>query len=265
VLLLKLNQTLREKEHYLFHQFSAKEANERENQLYHDRVFDEVLMYNNVQTHYLPVKDKDGKKHEKGLDVLMALEIFELAMLKRYDVVVLIAGDSDLVPLVRKLHSLGCKTMLLGWDLEYTDELSGELRFTKTSNDLWHAVTYPVDMRELVEEGLKSDDEVVQEMFVFVAPKDPNDLSTQDREPKMEINTDERQTGTIMELKTGRGYGFIKFPGNNVFFLATDLDGDLRFEDLNEGDTLEFELYINEKGKQQARNIVRVAVTKELV
>ncbi|MEZ4759144.1 MAG: NYN domain-containing protein [Flavobacteriales bacterium] len=42
-------------------------------------------------------------------------------MHKRYDVVVLVASDSDHVPLVRKLHALGCKTMLLGWDFEFTD------------------------------------------------------------------------------------------------------------------------------------------------
>lgn len=107
-----------------------------------DRVFDEVLMYNGVQTHYLPVREMRGRKAEKGIDVLMALETYELAMHKRYDVVVLIASDSDHVPLVRKLHALGCKTMLLAWDFEYTDNLSGELVTTRVSRDrgTWRAI-----------------------------------------------------------------------------------------------------------------------------
>lgn len=111
--------------HFFRGRFSAREANEKANQLYHDRVFDDVLMYNNVQTHYLPLKDMMGRKKEKGIDVLMALETYELCMLKRYDVVVLVASDGDHVPLVRKLHALGCKTMLLGWDFEFTDSETG--------------------------------------------------------------------------------------------------------------------------------------------
>ena len=33
-----------------------------------------------------------GRKKEKGIDVLMALETYELCMLKRYDVVALVAS-----------------------------------------------------------------------------------------------------------------------------------------------------------------------------
>src|SRR4029453_11567616 len=108
--------------HFFRGRFAAREAREKPDQLYYDRVFDEVLMYNGVQAHYLPLRDMAGRKKEKGIDVLMALETYELCMLKRYDVVVLIASDGDHVPLVRKLHALGCKTMLMGWDFEFTDE-----------------------------------------------------------------------------------------------------------------------------------------------
>ena len=152
--------------HFFRGRFSAKDANEKANQLYYDRVFDDVLMYNGVQTHYLPVKDLMGRKREKGIDVLMALETYELCMLKRYDVVALIASDGDHTPLVRKLHALGCKTMLLGWDFEYTDELTGEHQTTRTSSDLWNNVTYPLEMSDLVEEGLRTEDEVITDMFV---------------------------------------------------------------------------------------------------
>jgi uncharacterized LabA/DUF88 family protein len=242
--------------HFFRGRFSAKEANEKANQLYYDRVFDDVLMYNGVQTHYLPVKDLMGRKREKGIDVLMALETYELCMLKRYDVVVLIASDGDHVPLVRKIHGLGCKTMLLGWDFEYTDELSGEAQVTKTSTDLWNNVTYPLEMTDLVEEGLRDSDEVVQDMFVQkeTLPRDPS--SDPDR-PIVSISNyedDERHTSQIMSLHNG--YGFIRFPDNNLFFLHDDLM-EVDFTTLAIGDMMEFNVAVNSKGQRVAKRIKR--------
>lgn len=242
--------------HFFRGRFSAKDANEKTNQLYYDRVFDDVLMYNGVQTHYLPVKDMMGRKREKGIDVLMALETYELCMLKRYDVVALIASDSDHVPLVRKIHALGCKTMLLGWDFEYVEESSGETQTTKTSTDLWNSVTYPLEMADLIEEGLRENDEPVRDMFVLKesGPRDPD----VDR-PLVSISdysSEERYTGEIMSLHNG--YGFIRFPDNNVFFLHDDLV-DIEFSSLSVGEELEFNVTTNSRGQRVAKHIKRVS------
>lgn len=241
--------------HFFRGRFSARDANEKPNQLYYDRVFDDVLMYNGVQTHYLPVKDMQGRKKEKGIDVLMALETYELCMLKRYDVVALIASDGDHVPLVRKLHALGCKTMLLGWDFEFTDELSGELQTTRTSTDLWNEVTYPLDMATLVDEGLRSNDAVIREMFV-VKEALPREAEPSDR-PQVSVSdyaSDERHTGEIMSLHNG--YGFIRFPDNNLFFLHDDLL-DVQFTDLHVGDPMSFTVAVNTRGQRVAKQIRR--------
>lgn len=235
--------------HFFRGRFSAKDANEKPNQLYYDRVFDDVLMYNGVQTHYLPVKDVHGRKREKGIDVLMALETYELCMLKRYDIVVMIASDGDHVTLVRKLHALGCKTMLLGWDFEFTDEESGEVQVTKTSTDLWNEVSYPMPMHELIDEGLRDSDAVVRELFVLRE-------SVMHEEPEKDeavTSVDEEKWHKSTIFSVFKGYGFIKFSNNNVFFLAADFEGN--FNDLEEGDEVEFQMYINEKGKQQARTV----------
>lgn len=244
--------------HFFRGRFTAKDANEKPNQLYYDRVFDDVLMYNGVQTHYLPVKDLQGRKREKGIDVLMALETYELCMLKRYDVVALIASDGDHVPLVRKLHALGCKTMLLGWDFEFTEETTGEVQVTRTSTDLWNSVSYPLEMSDIVEEGLASGDEVVQDMFVTkeMLPRDP---ATPDPDkPLVSISSyedEERQQSQIMSLHNG--YGFIRFPDNNLFFLHDDLV-DVEFTDLKVGDMVEFNTAVNSRGQRVAKRIKRV-------
>jgi len=227
------------------------------NQLYYDRVFDDVLMYNGVQTHYLPVKDMQGRKKEKGIDVLMALETYELCMLKRYDVVALIASDGDHVPLVRKLHALGCKTMLLGWDFEFTDEQSGELQTTRTSTDLWNEVTYPLEMANLVDEGLKDNDEVIRELFVLKesTPREVDPAAADKPLVSMsDYPSDERFTGEIMSLHNG--YGFIRFPDNNLFFLHDDLI-EVPFVELKLGDNMSFTVAVNSRQQRVAKQIKR--------
>ena len=185
--------------HFFRGRFSARDANEKPNQLYYDRVFDDVLMYNGVRTHYLPVKDLMGRKREKGIDVLMALETFELCMHKRFDVAVLIASDGDHVPLVRKLHALGCKTMLFGWDFEFTDQETGEQQYTRTSSDLWNEVSYPMPMHDLIEEGLKENDELVRELFVLRDPVREAEMEGMER-PASVLVDDERHQSTVMSL-----------------------------------------------------------------
>ena len=44
---------------------------------------------------------------------------------------------------------------------------TGELQTTRTSTDLWNEVSYPLQMHDLVDEGLQEDDEVIREMFVL--------------------------------------------------------------------------------------------------
>jgi uncharacterized LabA/DUF88 family protein len=133
--------------HYFRGRFSAYEAARRPNQLFNERLFDDVLMYGNIVTHYLPmISDKSGKRDmtEKGIDVWFALEAYELSILKRFNVVVLITGDGDHLPLVRKLNALGTRVMLLYWDIEFpSDTIERPIR---TSQTLINEATYEVNM-----------------------------------------------------------------------------------------------------------------------
>ena len=239
--------------HFFRGRFTARDANEKANQLYYDRVFDDVLMYNGVQTHYLPVKDLQGRKREKGIDVLMALETYELCLYKRYDVVALVASDGDHVPLARKLHTLGCKTLLLGWDFEFTDQESGAFHATKTSTDLWNEVSYPLPMHDLIDEGLKEGDEVIRDLFVVRDPARELEGEAAERIAVTPLD-DERYKSTVMSLMSG--YGFIRYPDNNLFFRHEDLLN-VGFEELALNDEVEFNVALNNKGQRVARQIVR--------
>ena len=52
------------------------------------------------------------------------------------------------------------------------------------------------------------------------------------------------------------GYGFIRFPDNNLFFLKDDLI-DAEFSDLHVGDMLEFNVAVNSRGQRVAKQINR--------
>ena len=234
--------------HYFRGRLSAQEASAEGNRLYYDRLFDDILMMEGVTTHYLPVRTNfQGFRQERGIDVWMALEAFELSLHKQFDVVVLIASDSDFVPLVRKLHTLGVRVMLLGWDYEFFDE-EGRRRSTVTSQFLWEEVTYPVAMQNVIEDD-KEKDFPANRLFVERKKLPVNESG----EELVAVEEGEVKTSTIFSLKDG--YGFISFPQTNNLFFHYSFLVDTDFNDLREGDMVEFTLSKNERGDPIAKNV----------
>ena len=273
--------------HYFRGRLNAHEANQRGNQLFYDRLFDDILMSEGVVTHYLPVKTYQGYRQEKGIDVWLALEAFELAQYKKFDVVVLITSDGDYVPLIRKLNTVGSRIMVLSWDFEFQNE-QGEKQVTRTSQDLLEEVSYPVAMHELIDNRIRKNDTVIQNLFVkqpqarptFTTTSAPTNGGTYANgssfgtftngnayskyEPADEPNynvadgvvvdddPEGRKVSTIRSLKTG--YGFINFPPNNLFFHYTSLI-DTDFNELQVDDEVEFTIGQNAEGKDIAIDV----------
>ena len=229
--------------HYFRGRLNAAEAAQRGNQLYNDRVFDDILMSEGIQPHYLPLRNLQGKKEERGIDVWLSLEAYELAMTGRIDTVVLIVSDTDYTPLMRKLTGLGLRIMLLSWEFEYVND-DGVKMVTKTSHELLSLATYPVAMHDVINYGVQQNNPLISEMFV--AP----DPSRQAREQTFE-------TSEILSLKNG--FGFIKYPNNNLFFHYQDVVGE--FADLNVGDPVEFTI---EQNQQDVAKNVRKLLPSEI-
>ncbi len=234
--------------HYFRGRLAAGEASQKGNQLYFDRVFDDILMHEGVTTHYLPVRStSNGVKYEKGIDVWLALETLEQTFYKRFDVVVLIASDGDYVQLCRKLNTLGSSVMLLSWDFNFTDDY-GNNRVTRTSQDLLNTVTYPVAMHEVIDNRVAKDKYLINNLFV---PKDTKSSAERVFAPSKE-HEDGVHVSEILSMKTG--YGFIKFPPNNLFFHYQNLNG-IDFNDMASGDKVQFEITKNEDGDDVAINV----------
>ena len=155
--------------HYFRGRLSASEAAKASGDvLYYERLFDDVLNAESVMMHHLPLSrsGKGNKKKEKGVDVLFALEAYERTLQNQFDVVVLIASDGDYIPLVRKLHALGTRVMILGWDLEHDGEGRKESTTTYTSYELLEEATYPIMMNELIDSRAYRSDPIVNGLFV---------------------------------------------------------------------------------------------------
>ncbi|GAB6034837.1 NYN domain-containing protein [Galenea microaerophila] len=216
--------------HYFRGRLSAKEASNR-NSLYRERQFDEVLMREGVVSHFLPV----GAQGEKGIDVWLALEAFELAFHKNFDVIVLVAGDGDYLPLIRKINTIGTRVMVLGWDFSFTDE-DGHLRTTRTAQSIMREATYPMQMDQLIGNNQANVDEIFLQSREDVVQE------------KMEEAVENREYGSIVTLKKDEGYGFIKPESGqeNLFFHYSDVKDE--FLDLNQGDTVQYQAGHNPKG-----------------
>lgn len=228
--------------HYFRGRLTANEAREKQQTLYYDRLFDDILSSEGVTTHYLPLKSKQGGgKQEKGIDVWLALEAFEQAFYKRFNVLVLIACDGDYVPLIRKLNALGTRVMVLSWDFEYTND-SGKTMMTRTSQELLEEVTYPIAMHEIIENRVRKMEPLINGLFVPKADKPISRVSL----------SQTLEEGEIINL--AGGYGFIKYSPENLFFHYSDVC-EVEFNDLAVGDRVLFTVEKGSKGKDVAKNV----------
>jgi uncharacterized LabA/DUF88 family protein/cold shock CspA family protein len=241
--------------HYFRGRINAAEAAQRGSQLYNDRVFEDILMAEGIQTHYLPLRNYSGKKEERGIDVWLSLEVFQFAMEGKVDVVALIVSDTDYAPLMRKLSSLGIRTMLLSWEFDYVND-EGAKVVTKTSHELLQLADYPIPMHTEIEKGLKKGVPAITSIFV------DNDNQTNGGGKAAIEHTDEtdysdRETEVSEILSIKNGFGFVKYPNNNLFFHSLDVvDGS--FYDLAPGDKVEFVIDKNQLNQDVAKHVRKI-------
>ena len=221
--------------HYFKGRSSARELGEK---VQSERVFEDILMRENIVSHYLPLRfGENNVFQEKGIDVWLALEAYELAIYKHFDILVLVAGDGDYVPLVRKLHTVGTQVMLICWDFSYHNE-NGDIVETKTSRQLQEEVFFPIHMYQKIEQGGNS--EYIKDLFVpeKIYERLPVVSSMKDSELDME---EQEFVSTIYSINPN-GFGFIRDEErNNIFFhysKVTNCD----FQDIKFGMRVKYEV-----------------------
>ena len=220
--------------HYFKGRSSARELGEK---VQSERVFEDILMRENIVSHYLPLRFGDNNvAQEKGIDVWLALEAYELAIYKHFDILVLVAGDGDYVPLVRKLHTVGTQVMLICWDFSYHNE-NGDIVETKTSRQLQEEVFFPVHMHQRIEQN---SNEYIKDLFVpekfFERTPVVNNMK------EIEEDKNEHEFISTIYSINPNGFGFIRDEErNNIFFhysRVTNCD----FQDIKFGMKVKYEV-----------------------
>jgi cold shock CspA family protein/uncharacterized LabA/DUF88 family protein len=247
--------------HYFRGRKAARDAN-----LVAERQFDEVLMRAGITTHYTPLT----RFGEKGIDVWLALEAFELVILKKYSVVVLIAGDSDYLPLIRKLATFGARVLLLGWHFKYVGS-DGVERETRTSQSLLDEATYPVLMSDVMDDPERADDALIEALFVRRsvslivneerAPDSSEDAAldnVSENHIDAAAGSGISRTGFVKFAKSGWGFIIDGETQADVFFHWTDVEGG-DFNELREGAFVTYVPGHNDRGPC-ARHVLPVAI-----
>ncbi len=123
--------------HYFRGRYRVNDASNK-HLLYVERKFEDSMIDNDVVFHYKHLREvKKGNEViviEKGIDTWFALETYELTLLRKFDVVVLITGDADHEMLVRKLKTLKSRVLLLTWNVNSQSSTSRYLKEEAT----WH-------------------------------------------------------------------------------------------------------------------------------
>jgi cold shock CspA family protein len=235
--------------HYFRGRPKAQDAEQR-GVLMRERTFDDVLVREGVVTHYLPL----GPEGEKGIDVWLALEAYELAIYKRFDVSVLVACDGDFLPLVRKLNTLGTRVMLLAWDFKWVDQ-DNEERETRTAQVLLDAVTYPIMMHQIIDDRSRRTDPLVNNIFVphkeltaaVAASTQANASLAAPAMAGATASTSGLHEGAVQSLRDGFGFIAPVDGGQNIFFFHSEVTN-ADFSELRQGDKVRYEHGKNNKG-----------------
>ena len=155
----------------------------------------------------------------------------------------LVASDSDYVPLARKLNTLGTRVMVLGWDFRFTGQ-DNEVRETRTSQALLGEVSYPVLMSNVIEDRARRYDPLVKDLFVQKGPTTPSATRIDD----VPIPDDVTTPGEIVSLQNG--YGFLQPDDENeddLFFFHLDVEN-ADFNALAIGDRVRYVKSMNDRG-----------------
>jgi len=266
--------------HY-FRGRSIKSGNEKA--IVGERFFEDALTKEGVNLHYLPlIRGANNELKEKGIDVSLALDAYKKATAKAFDILVLIAGDGDYLPLVRELQTIGMPidVMLLSWDFECAN---GDV--TMTSQDLLEEVKYPIQMANVIDDRLNLKNPVILGLFesrqiepsnvqigfqavnpvpaASVQPISPfpaqvSPLPAQPvtgfskRRALTEAEMAQERISTILSLN-GTGGWIRDVEYNNFYFFYSDIVNK-KPEELTAGMTLQFRLRFDRKKTEQKDN-----------
>lgn len=268
--------------HYFRIRINAFEASNRGNQLFYDRQLDDILSYENIRPHYIVYRQNgSARKETPSMEAKLSLEVLDACYNHRLDAVALIVNDGAYADVAIKVASLGIPVYLFHWEFEYQNDEGNEV-VVRTSYNLLEACSFAINLSDLIDKQ-RSSDYWLDKIFVNERETNASQQTTEEVYEDEEGNSDfdffksvEKSNqsdefeseakyfkyatdnssnvyeGEILTLKNG--YGFIKYPNNNLFFHHSDvLNAD--FQELQPGEKVIFSVAKNDQGQDVAKEV----------
>lgn len=77
-----------------------------------------------IELRTTPLKQREAKIYQKGVDVLLATDLVNLAHTEAYDVAIILSGDTDLVEAVKLVKDLGKTVIIFSYHTPKNSKLS---------------------------------------------------------------------------------------------------------------------------------------------
>lgn len=227
----------------------AQEAQHRKNQLYRDRVNDDLLRSLNIDCRYASYSTNFNSGDDAYIHNWLSLELIDTVTDKNADLVVLVGGSSSYLPLIQMLRSKGVEIMFVGWDAAMQGETAPDI---KSCEALFENADYSI----MVNSILDSEPESLEGLLTAVNSViiEEEEIEQSDKNNITDEIIGEWEVSEIITLKPT--YGFIRFPNNNLFFRSSDYTGD--FNKLRVGDSVEFMVGKTAEGQLLAKTVSKI-------
>jgi uncharacterized LabA/DUF88 family protein len=87
-------------------------------------MFEEIQDNSLIELRSTPLKQREGEVYQKGVDVLLATDLVNLAHINAYDIAIILSGDTDLIEAVKLIKSLGKIPIIFSYHTPGNPELS---------------------------------------------------------------------------------------------------------------------------------------------
>ncbi len=213
------------------------------------------------------IQEVSGARVNRTLEVSVAVESLEDTMLRKLDVVILIAGASSYCVLARKLAAAGAAVVVPAFDV--SDQSRGGRR-ERTSPSLLEEVALPLPVGRLIETaGL--DDPQVRGLFLrrpqgAESKEKATSASPAVAEPPKPTPSAAKETpaapegplwGTVVDVRGRMGFLREDWNGKKLFFHHSAVKGDLG--QLKSGDRVEYDRGLDPRDRPCALNVRTLA------
>lgn len=235
--------------HYYVNRHNATEAINRKSQLHRDRITDDILRGENIESHCAPYSTTSPYSDDSYISSWLSLDLLDEHQLKDFDLVVIIAADSGYIPLINKLNSKGVESMVVGWDVVMS---VGNIVDIKTDDRLFTAAKHAIVVNLAIDQFPDKLDKLLSPIVERnYEQRTEAQISSAIEEGQENEESEEVEISEVVTLRNN--YGFIRFPDNNLFFRAQDYNGN--FEELQVGDVVEFVLHKSADNEYSAKKV----------